>query len=86
MAVAEADGPEAGLALLDGLDEVMPTSHRVSTVRAELLVRAGRAEEAAAAYERAIGLCTNEAEHAHLRGRREALGREPGRPLSLIQL
>ncbi len=80
VAVAEADGPEAGLALLDGLDEVMPTSHRVSTVRAELLVRAGRAEEAAAAYERAIGLCTNEAEHAHLRGRREALGREPGRP------
>ncbi len=80
VAVAEADGPEAGLALLDGLDEVMPTSHRVSTVRAELLVRAGRAEEAAAAYERAIGLCTNEAEHAHLLGRREALGREPGRP------
>jgi predicted RNA polymerase sigma factor len=80
VAVAEADGPEAGLALLDGLDEVMPTSHRVSTVRAELLVRAGRAEEAAAAYERAIGLCTNEAERAHLLGRREALGREPGRP------
>jgi predicted RNA polymerase sigma factor len=80
VAVAEADGPEAGLALLDGLDEVMPTSHRVSTVRAELLVRAGRAEEAAAAYERAIGLCTNEAERAHLLGRREALGRDPGRP------
>ena len=80
VAVAEADGPEAGLALLDGLDEVMPTSHRVSTVRAELLVRAGRAEEAAAAYERAIGLCTNEAERTHLLGRREALGRDPGRP------
>ena len=35
-------------------------------VRAELLARAGRAGEARAAYERAIALCDNDAERAHL--------------------
>jgi RNA polymerase sigma-70 factor (ECF subfamily) len=76
VAVAEADGPEAGLVLLDGLDGLWPHSHRVPAVQAELLVRAGRAQEAGAAYDRAIGLCTNEAERAHLRSRREALSRD----------
>ena len=41
VAVAEASGPEAGLALLDGLDDALPRHHRVPAVRAELLVRAG---------------------------------------------
>ena len=43
-----------------------PGSHRVDAVRAELLVRAGRVEEARAAYDAAIAACRNEAERAHL--------------------
>jgi RNA polymerase sigma-70 factor (ECF subfamily) len=78
VAVAEADGPEAGLVLLDGLDGRWPHSHRVSAVRAELLVRAGRAQEAGAAYDQAISLCTNEAERAHLLARRAAADSVPG--------
>ena len=41
VAVAEAYGPSAGLALLDGLDDALPRHHRLPAVRAELLVRAG---------------------------------------------
>jgi RNA polymerase sigma factor (sigma-70 family) len=41
VAVAEAQGPEAGLVVMDGLDAAMPHSHRVPAVRAELLARAG---------------------------------------------
>src|SRR5699024_5675213 len=62
VAVAEADGPCAGLALLEGLEERMPHNHRVPAVRAELLTRAGEAEGAHSAYDRAIALCSNDAE------------------------
>jgi RNA polymerase sigma-70 factor (ECF subfamily) len=68
VAVAEADGPLAGLALLDGLD--LP-GHRLPGVRGELLARAGRGDEAVAALEEALGRCDNEAERAHLRRRVE---------------
>jgi RNA polymerase sigma factor (sigma-70 family) len=67
VAIAEADGPLAGLALLDGLD--LP-GHRLPSVRAELLVRAGRLDEAVAAYDAALARCDNVAERAHLRRRR----------------
>jgi RNA polymerase sigma factor (sigma-70 family) len=70
VAVAEADGPLAGLRLLDGLD--LP-GHRLPGVRAELLLRAGRYDEARHAFELAIPLCDNEAERRHLRLRRDAL-------------
>lgn len=63
VAVAEADGPLAGLALLDGLE--LP-GHRLPGVRAELLQRSGRLDEARADLERAIALCDNEAERRHL--------------------
>ena len=66
VAVAEAQGPEAGLALLAGLVEHLPTSHRVPAVEAELLMRCGRWEEAEAAYRRAIALCGNEVERDYL--------------------
>jgi RNA polymerase sigma factor (sigma-70 family) len=69
VAVAEADGPLAGLALLDGLD--LP-GHRLPGVRAELLLQSGRDAEAEVELERAIGLCDNEAERTHLEGRRRA--------------
>ena len=55
VAVAEADGPLAGLALLDGLD--LP-GHRLPGVRAELLRRAGRYAEARDELDRAIAAAT----------------------------
>lgn len=72
VAVAEAQGPEAGLVALDQVR--MPGSHRPASVRAELLVRSGRVTQAQAAYEEAIALCRNESELAFLRGRLVTLG------------
>lgn len=73
VAVAETTGPEAGLAVLEGL--VLP-GHRLPAVRAELLGRAGRLAEALVAYDEAIGRCANLAERAHLIERRATL--DPG--------
>lgn len=70
VAVAEADGPAAALALLDGLDERLPRSHRLPAARAELLVRADRTRAALAEYDRALALCGNDRERAHLAHRR----------------
>ena len=41
VALAERDGPRAGLAALDDLDDALPHSHRLPAVRGELLARAG---------------------------------------------
>ncbi len=71
VAVAEASGPASGLEALDGID--IPGSHRPASVRAELLVRLGRADDARSAYDEAIELCRNEAELAHLIDRRTSL-------------
>ncbi|MFL6001471.1 MAG: DUF6596 domain-containing protein, partial [Nocardioides sp.] len=70
VAVAEAEGPLAGLRLLDGLD--LP-GHRLPGVRAELLVRAGRYDEARDAFDLALSRCDNEAEQRHLRSRRSSV-------------
>ena len=70
VAVAEADGPLAGLRLLDGL--ALP-GHRLPATRAELLARAGRLDAARTAYDEAIGRCHNLAERAHLIERRARL-------------
>lgn len=67
VAVAEADGPIAGLVLLDGLD--LP-GHRLPATRAELLLRADQYDAARAAFDQAIALCDNDAERAHLTARR----------------
>lgn len=63
VAVAEADGPLAGLAILDGLD--LP-GHRLPGVRAELLARCGRVDEARESYDEAVTRCDNLAERRHL--------------------
>jgi RNA polymerase sigma-70 factor (ECF subfamily) len=63
VAVAEADGPLAGLRTLDGLS--LP-GHRLPGVRGELLARVGRTDEARTALTAAIALCDNEPERAHL--------------------
>ena len=73
VAVAEADGPRAGLALLVGLDAALGESHALHTARGELLLRAGDAAGGAAALERAAALAGNTAVRAHL-GRRRARG------------
>ena len=73
VAVAESQGPAAGLALLDGLEDHLPHSHRLPAVRGELLSRAGDREGARAAYGAALELCGNEAERALLESRRNAL-------------
>ncbi len=73
VAIAEADGPLAGLALLDGLTARDLPGHRLPAARAELLARVGRVAEAATAYDEAVGRCSNLAERAHLLERRARL-------------
>jgi predicted RNA polymerase sigma factor len=72
--VAEASGPEAGLAMLEGLDPLLPEGHRLPAVRAELLVRAGRRDQAVSEFDLAIARCGNDVERAHLERRRLDLG------------
>ena len=81
VAVAEADGPLAGLRALDGLD--VP-GHRLPAVRGELLAKVGRIDEARAQVRAAIAACDNDAERAHLTDRLAALdeGDDAGRPVT----
>jgi RNA polymerase sigma factor (sigma-70 family) len=67
-AVAERDGAAAGLALVEAIDELETYPWWHATM-AELLRRTGRAEEARAAYERAVALGMNEPQVEHLRQR-----------------
>ncbi len=73
VALAELDGPEVALILVDRLDlDGYPAWH---VTRAELLRRLGRAEESGTAYDAALALVENEAEQAHLIQRRASLPR-----------
>jgi RNA polymerase sigma-70 factor, ECF subfamily len=65
IAMAEFDGPEAGLAILDGLD--LDHYRYYHSARAELLRRAGRDEEARGAYRRALELAQTDAERRSLK-------------------
>ena len=60
VAVGEADGPAAGLVLLDRVD--LPGYRYLHSARAELLRRLGRAAEARAEYRRAAALSDDAAE------------------------
>jgi RNA polymerase sigma-70 factor (ECF subfamily) len=60
VAVAEAEGPEAGLAIVDRLD--LADYHYLHAARGELLRRLNRTAEAHAAYERALTLVHDDAE------------------------
>lgn len=73
VAVAEVEGPRAGLALIAGLDETLRDNHRLAAVRAELARRVGDTELARTSYRKAIGLCSNDVERTHLRARLEAI-------------
>jgi len=69
VAVAMADGPAAGLALVDALD--LPGYHLLPATRADLLRRLGRFEEAAEEYRAALSLVTSEVERRYLTARLE---------------
>ncbi len=68
VAVAMADSPAAGLVLVEALAAggALAEYHLYHATRADLLRRLGRRREAAAAYERALGLATNAAEREFL--------------------
>jgi RNA polymerase sigma-70 factor, ECF subfamily len=68
VAVAMADGPTAGLVLVEALGAggALAEYHLYHATRADLLRRLGRRREAAAAYDRALGLATNAAEREFL--------------------
>jgi len=71
VAVAEVEGPDAALTLLDGLE--LDGYHLFHAIRADLLRRLGRKAEAARAYEAAIARTENAAERDFLERRRQAL-------------
>jgi len=73
VAVAMAEGPLAGLKILDGLDERAEEYYPFHVARADLLQRSRQLEAAAEAYVRAIALCGNPAERAHLQRRLDQL-------------
>jgi RNA polymerase sigma-70 factor (ECF subfamily) len=71
IAIGELDGPAAGLLALDLLDEDALADYQpYFAARADLLVRAGRADEADAAYARALELTTNPTERRFLEQQR----------------
>jgi RNA polymerase sigma-70 factor (ECF subfamily) len=80
VAVGFADGPEAGLALLEPLlaDARLERYQPLYAAHAELLQRAGAGEAADDAYGRAIELSANAVERAELERRRIALRESPG--------
>jgi RNA polymerase sigma-70 factor (ECF subfamily) len=71
VAIAMADGPLRGLALLDqpALGKTLRDYHLFHSARADLLRRAGRFDEARTAYTLALKLCQNERERAFLQRR-----------------
>jgi RNA polymerase sigma-70 factor (ECF subfamily) len=67
VALAERDGPAAGLAAMDGLD--LAGYHLFHAARADLLRRLDRRDEAAAAYRAALALTESPVERAFLEER-----------------
>jgi RNA polymerase sigma-70 factor, ECF subfamily len=68
VAVAMAEGPEQGLEIVDGLAG-LERYHLWHSTRAELLSRLDRADEASAAYSRALELAPSETERTFLQRR-----------------
>ncbi|MER7442820.1 RNA polymerase sigma factor [Micromonospora avicenniae] len=73
IAVAELDGPEVALAIVDRLAEALAGYHAYHATRADLLRRLGQSQQSRAAYDRAIELAGNTAETAYLTRRRDQL-------------
>ena len=77
VAVAEADGPEAGLAIVDRLE--LDDYRYLHATRGELLRRLGRTDEARDAYGRALALAHDDAERRLLERRLADLDAAAGR-------
>jgi RNA polymerase sigma-70 factor (ECF subfamily) len=73
VAVAELDGPEVALSIVERLD--LAAYHPWHVARAELFRRLDRYDDARAAYDQALELTGNDAEKAHLTMRRASLPR-----------
>jgi RNA polymerase sigma-70 factor, ECF subfamily len=71
VAVAEIDGPDVGLALVD--DVALTGYHAWHAARADLLRRLGRGADARAEYDAAIDATENSAERAYLTRRRDQM-------------
>jgi RNA polymerase sigma-70 factor (ECF subfamily) len=71
VAVAMAEGPRVGLALIDALAATNDLNdyHLLHAARADLLRRAGSHEEAAKSYRKALALVTNDSERRYLQRR-----------------
>ncbi len=76
VAVAESEGPEAGLGIVDRLD--LDDYRYLHSTRGELLRRLGRKEEARDAYRRALALVHDDAERRLLERRLAELGGAAG--------
>jgi RNA polymerase sigma factor (sigma-70 family) len=74
VAHGRAFGADAGLAVLDAVDdEALGRSHLLPAVRADLLARAGRTAEAAVAFRQAAAYTRNERERELLLGRADEI-------------
>lgn len=71
VAVAEVHGPAAGLSIVDGLE--LKNYHLFHAIRADLLRRLGRTDEAAKSFESAIACTENLSEREFLRRSIQAL-------------
>jgi len=71
VAVAEAEGPQAGLRIVDSID--LDEYHYLHATRGELLRRLGQSGEARAAYQRALELVHDDAERRLLLRRRREI-------------
>ena len=74
VAIGMAEGPAAGLAIVDRLmrEPALSTYHLLPSVQGDLLHKLGRYEEARAAFEAAAALAGNQREHDLLRRRAAA--------------
>jgi RNA polymerase sigma-70 factor (ECF subfamily) len=73
VALAEVDGPQAGLDVVDSLQGDLDRYHLFHATRADLLCRLDRSREAAEAYDAALALTTNAAERGFLENRRRSV-------------
>jgi RNA polymerase sigma factor (sigma-70 family) len=74
VAVGMAEGPAAGLAITEGLDDALADYHLLPSVRADFLVKLGRNDEARRELYRAAQLTTNVRERELLLARAARLG------------
>ncbi|RKS79484.1 RNA polymerase sigma-70 factor (ECF subfamily) [Actinomadura pelletieri DSM 43383] len=80
VAVAMADGPEAGLALLRDLEAALPDYHLLPATRADLLRRLGHHKAAATAYREALTLARTTPDRRYLTHRLTELTHEHPTP------